>query len=339
MRWLLAEPGPGFSVADVHAGWMEGLRNIGEQVFTWNMGDRLAFYHTAHVKLDDETYRQAFSPEAATAHALDGLAASLFKIRPHVLFIVSGFFADFQLLDQARRTGTAVVLLCTEQPYETKRELELAEHVDLVLVNDPTNKALFDAVVPTTYAPHAYRPAIHCPGPTAAKPSDLVFCGTGYPSRVGFFESMDLSGLDVALAGNWMRVDERSPLRKHVVHDIDECFDNADAVQLYRASKVGINFYRREADSEEFEGWSMGPREVEMAAVGLPFVRDPRGEGDEILPMLPTFTSPEEAADQIRWLLAHDSERDALASKAREAIAERTFDAHAAKLLRLLTRE
>src|SRR6185369_3003862 len=120
------------------------------------------------------------------------------------------------------------------------------------------------------YAPHAYRPAVHCPGPTDAKASDLAFCGTGYPSRVEFLEAMDLNGIEVALAGNWMQLDEASPLRKYVVHDIDECFDNTEAVALYRAAKSSLNLYRKEGESSA--GWALGPREVELAATGVFFL-------------------------------------------------------------------
>ncbi len=74
---------------------------------------------------------------------------------------------------------------------------------------------------------------------------------------------------------------------------------------------------------------------MEMAACGLFFLRDPRPEGDEVFPMLPTFTSPEEAADLLRWHLAHEDERAKAARQAREAIADRTFTNHARSLLRL----
>lgn len=337
MRWLVCQPGPSFSVADVHAGWCEALRELGQHVEEFTLADRLVFYNEAYIKTDEGEYRKALDPEAAVHHALNGLAAGLFKFRPHVLLVVSGFFTDTDLLDQARNTGTTVVLLMTESPYEEERQLKLAAHADLVLLNDPTNIGRYEAVAPTVYAPHAYRPSIHCPGPTDEKPSDLVFVGTGYPSRIEFFEAMDLAGLDVALAGNWMRLTDTSLLRPAVVHDIDECFDNADAVPLYRASRCGINFYRREADAEDLiAGWSMGPREVELAACGLFFLRDHRGEGDQVLPMLPTFDGPDDASEQLRWWLRHDTQRQAAATKAREAIADRTFHNHAAKLLRLL---
>jgi len=269
--------------------------------------------------------------------ATNGLAAALFKVRPHVMLSVSTFFVDTNLLDQARASGTRVILLHTESPYENERQLKLAPHADLNLLNDPTGIEHFEAIAPTVYAPHAYRPSVHCPGRSDEPFSDLVFVGTGYPSRMAFFEAMDLDGLTMALAGNWMRLPDESKLRKMVVHDIDECFDNEDAVDLYRASRCGINLYRREAENENLvAGWSVGPREVEMAATGLFFLRDPRGEGDDLFPMLPTFTGPEDAAEQLRWWLEHPDARGIAAMKAREAVADRTFQHHAAKLLRLL---
>ncbi len=73
-----------------------------------------------------------------------------------------------------------------------------------------------------------------------------------------------------------------------------------------------------------------------MAACGLPFARDPRGESDELFPMLPAFTDPAEAGEQVRWLLADDDRRADLGAQARKAIADRTFHHHAAQLLGLL---
>jgi hypothetical protein len=80
----------------------------------------------------------------------------------------------------------------------------------------------------------------------------------------------------------------------------------------------------------------MGPREVEMAACGLFFATEPRGENREVLPMLPTFTTPEEAADLARWWAAHDTQRDDVAAAAQAAVSGRTFTNHAAKVLKHL---
>jgi spore maturation protein CgeB len=338
VRILVSHPGPGFSVADVYVGWVEALRAAGQQVLEFNLGDRLVFYDKACIEVDTGEYRKALTAEQAIEHAVNGLAAALYKTRPHVLLSISTFWPDVRLFDMARHVGTRVVLLHTESPYEDERQLKLAAHADLNLLNDPMHLEQFQALAPTVYAPHAYRPTIHCPGPTDEPAADLTFVGTGYPSRVEFLEAMNLDGVELALAGNWMNLLDDSPLRKHLVHDADECFDNEDAVGLYRAAKAGLNLYRREAEQPELaEGWAMGPREVEMAAAGLFFLRDPRGEGDDVFDMLPTFADPADASEQLRWWLRHDRQREAAALKARAAIEDRTFDNHAAKLLRLLT--
>jgi hypothetical protein len=80
----------------------------------------------------------------------------------------------------------------------------------------------------------------------------------------------------------------------------------------------------------------MGPREVELAACGSFFMREPRGEGDDLFPMLPTFTTPAEFESQLRWWLAHPQERKAAAVAAQAAIADRTFTNTAARLLSIV---
>lgn len=339
MRIVVAQPGPEWSVQDVYAGWCEALRLLGHQVYEFNLNDRLVFYDRAFMQVADGEYRKAVDDGDRVAElAVNGLAAMLWKIRPELLLVVSGFFVPGEMLDQARRYGTKVVLLHTESPYEDDRQLELAGHVDLNLLNDPTNMALFNLHGPTVYMPHGFRPAVHKPGPVRPDlASDFVFVGTGFPSRIHFLEQMDLDGIDVALAGNWQQLGKDSPLRKYVAHDISQCLDNADAIGLYQSAKAGINLYRREAQREDLvDGWSMGPREVELAACGLFFLRDPRPEGDQVLHMLPTFADPEDAGEQLRWWLAHDDERTEAARLAREAIADRTFEHHAARMLRLI---
>jgi spore maturation protein CgeB len=123
-------------------------------------------------------------------------------------------------------------------------------------------------------------------------------------------------------------------------HDIEECVPNYETAEVYRNAKCGINFYRREYDDADDAAtttpWAMGPREVEQAACGMFYLRDPRAEGDEVLHMLPTFSGPEDAGEQLRWWIAHEDEREQAALKAREAIADRTFTSNAKRLLELL---
>jgi hypothetical protein len=322
----------------VYTGWKEGLEASGVQVATYNLHDRLTFYDRTYIHVAESLFRKALEPEQAIDLAVNGLLSACYQYWPDLVIVVTGFLVKAEMLDLLRDRGHKVVLIHTEQPYETERELSLAAHADLNLLNDPANIQQFRTVAPSIYMPHAYRPHIHKPGlvdPEAA--ADFAFVGTGFKSRIEFFEAMNLDGVDVALAGNWQQLDEDSPLRKYLAHPIEQCCDNTEGVRLYQSSKAGLNLYRREADEGgSVEGWAMGPREVEMAATGLFFLRDPRGEGDEVLPMLPTFATPEDASEQLRWWLCHDGFREEAARQARAAVADRTFANHAKQLLGLL---
>lgn len=336
MKVLAVEPGPHFSVADVHHGLVGGFRQLGVQVASLNLGERLDFYANARMKRG-RRYRRAFSDEAAVHLASQSVLAACYQMQPDVVLFTSGFFIPLDLLDLIRSRGSRVVLWHTESPYEDDRQVERAEHADLNVLNDPTNLDRYPAG--TYYQPHSYDPDRHCPGP--AKPgfgSEFCFVGTGYPSRIQWLEAVDFTGVDVALAGNWQGLAEGSPLRKYLAHDITVCCDNSETVDLYRSTKVSLNLYRREANDDGLvDGWAMGPREVELAATGTFFLRHPRGEGDELLPMLPTVTDPAELGLALRWWLAHEDERVTAALAARAAVADRTFARAAGHLLRRLT--
>ena len=257
---------------------------------------------------------------------------------PDVVLLISGFWYDTLLLDAMRGRGMTVVLLHTETPYQTDEQLARAAHADVNLVNDPTGIELYREFGPAEYMPHAYRPSVHHPAPAgAAKKWDLSFVGTGFPSRVEFFEQMDLGGLDVNLAGPWLDLPPESPLRDWTMFEHEACVSNDETAEIYRRSRCGLNVYRRESEqAHEGEGWAMGPREIEMAACGLFFARDPRPESDELFPMLPSFSSPEEASEIIRWAVAYPRQRATAAAWARNAVEDRTFEANAKRLLKLL---
>lgn len=336
MKALIIHPGPDFSVADVHNGLLRGLRANGVDAREYNLHDRLNFYSEAHIERDGEM-RRAFATDAAIDMAAKGISAALYEWWPDVVIIVSGFFVPPFVWAVLARRPHHVVLWCTESPYEDDRQARPARYADTVILNDPLNLASFRAINPRSfYLPHSYDPAIHHPG---ARPPvhDFGFVGTGFPSRVRFFESVAWGDCRPVFAGNWQAVTDGSPLTPYLLHQRGECIDNADTADLYRACKVSANLYRQEATEESTaDGIAMGPREVELAACGTFFLRDPRPEGDDLFPMLPTFTGPGEFSDLLAWWLAHDDERNTAAAAARASVADRTFQATTANLLRLI---
>lgn len=335
MRLLLVRPGPNFSVQDVHNGYLAAFRGLGIHVEEFQLDDRLTFFSQVMLERDGEM-RRAFDPEAAVRMAAAGLKEVLYAFWPQVVVVTSGFFIPPDFYPLLRDRGHKLVALFTESPYEDDRQLERAEHFDLVLVNDPTNLEAFRAVNPNShYLPHSYDPLVHRPGPPVPDlECDVAFVGTGYPSRADWFRQVDWTGLDVRLGGHWAAWRDEPWFAERLVHPIDWCMDNVEAVDLYRSCKASLNLYRKEASEQATaDGWACGPREIELAATGTFFLREARGESDDLFPMLPTITGPGEVRELLDWWLAHDSARLRAADEARQAIADRTFTNHAKGIL------
>lgn len=331
MRTLVVEPGPNFSVADVHRGIVGGLAANGVTTRSFNLGDRLSFYTQAEIN-----GARAFEYEEACRLACQSIRAAAWDWGPDVVIVVSSFFVPPEVFVSLRNRGVHVVLWATESPYEDDRQIRQAPYVDTVVLNDPINIDEYRQQNPRTfYVPHGYDPAIHhAEGRTDEHP--FCFVGTGYPSRIEFLEKADLPDGSV-LAGNWQQVKDDSPLLPFLAHDRGVCIDNAETAALYRASQTTFNLYRREAMSPTLvEGWAMGPREVEAAACGVFMVRDSRPEGDALFPMLPVVSTPHELGDALRWAAANPDARKDAADKARAAIADRTFGNNVASFLRLI---
>lgn len=350
MRILVVAPGPAYSVKDVQIGWEKALRKQGHTVGTYNLSERMSFFAAAEWPefggLDVHDVVQL---------ATEQIGNVCYKFMPDMIFVISGFFIPESIWSIWRdRRWHKTVLVCTESPYEddTQFERTLRYEPDVVLLNDPINLMRFKSIHDNVYySPHAYDPDMHFPGPAREEfACDFSFVGTGYASRRDLFARVDWRGIDFNLAGNWKTV-AGTVLEDFVMHPINECFDNVDAADLYRSSKMSANLYRggntvtsgignigkKEANHPELnEGWAVGPREIELAACGTFFARESRPEGDELFPMLPIFTDARELTDIMRYYLEHDDKREDAALAARAAIQDRTFDAHAARLMQLL---
>lgn len=334
MRVLVVAPGSDFSVADVERGYTKALTALGCDVATYNLNDRLVYF--ANCVFNGRNLEGS----EIVLHAAWGLHGKLYEWWPDLLIVISGFYVLPFTWELLKTRPHRTVIVFTESPYEDDRQLNLVSEADpdIVILNDPTNRDRFDAIHDDVhYFPHAYDPDIHHPG-TTPRTTDFSFVGTGYPSRIRFLEQINFDGLHVELAGHWRNLS--SSLNSLLIHDPEECYPNEDAAEIYRRTKVSANLYRGndpiEANGPDLmSGWACGPREIELAACETYFLREPRGEGDDLFPMLPTFTEPAEFTEQLRWALAHDHARDKAAKEAREAIADRTFDANARRLLNM----
>lgn len=339
MRIVAVQPGPAWSVADCHAGWVEAFRQLGCHVVEFNTHDQFMFYENAHIRNGAGDWVTAIEGSESQAVAVSKhLESVLYEAWPDVVFVTYGTQLDPRTFQLARERGHVVVMYHTEAPYEDDARLKWAEAgvADLWLINDPTNIEQWRQAWPhVAYLPHSYRPALHKPADVMPR-RDVCFVGTGFPSRTAWFRRyFDALGTDpkVELFGNWTSIPPGHKVGSHVIEG--DGFDNPRTTRIYQTSRVGLNLYRKEATATA-DGWAMGPREVEMAACGLFFLTEERGENREVLPMLPTFDSPEDCAEQSRWWLEHPAKREAAAREARAAIAEWTFENRARQVLRML---
>ena len=337
MRALVVNPGPNFSVADVARGWARGLADLGVQVRTFELDKLLDYFAYAYTDRNGEIVKAHTETEAIQL-AAGQIKAACYDWWPDLVIVVSGFFMYPQLVDIMRDRHRHVVLLCTESPYEDEAQLQKAAWYDGVVLNDPTNLDAFAEVCdgPALYAPHAYDPAVHYRAP-AKHHADVSWIGTCYPSRAAFLEQVDWSGLDVSFGGNFK--DAPESLLRFVGHEPEECVDNDVTAEVYRGSLASFNIYRAETNgqlSDSADGYSMGPREVEMARCGLWFARQSRPESDEVFPMLPTFSDPQELGDQLRWAIANPEARMMAVERAFAAVEDRTFPNNARALLQAL---
>ncbi len=334
------------------------MRGLGHQVKTYATNERLSFYAQAHVPDysvpppedgSERPLRKAMNDDEAVLAAMQGLSHELYTFWPELVLFVSGFFTQARTFEMIRSRRQKIVILHTESPYQDDEQLLRAQFADVNLLNDPSNLDEYKAVAPSFYMPHAYDPEVHYPATTELTESDFAFIGTMFRTRQDFFEKMVaaippdvLPRPRITLGGSgWDQPEmDSSPLLGYLGHPRNECVTNTETARAYRASRAGINFYRREGEAlHKGQGWAMGPREVEMAACGLPFLRDPRPESDAVFPFLPSFSSPEEAADKLLRLLAAEGLRESLGDMARKAIENRTFDNHARELMRILEKQ
>ena len=357
-RILLIHPGPSFSVADVYRGWEKALKKLGHQVMTFNTDDlgRLIYY--GMTALPDQTsptcpsckqkiFRSPWTNDDQPRQmALKGVFETSYVFWPEIIFFVSAFFFEKSSLQVLKSRGHKLVMLHTESPYQDDEQMERGQFADLNLLNDPANLEAWKALGPAAaYMPHAYDPDIHYPAPDPKSyECDLCFIGTGFKSRRDFFGKMNFSAFTVALGGGGWGDAIDEPENAHILdwlgHDPNHCVTNEEAARIYRLSRMGINVYRQESETaHEGEGWACGPREIEMAASQLFYLRDPRPEGDELFEgILPTFSSPAEASELARYWAspAKDANREQLAREARAVIADRTFDNHALYAMKLM---
>lgn len=333
MRILTVEPGPEFSVSDVHNGYVKAFKQLGHQVRNFNLGDRITFAENALPPMPAKE-------KTATAARMvaEQLRAACFDFWPELVVITSAFLIPPETFDIIRDRQIKIAVILTESPYEDPTQIGIAARSDLAIINDPINLDRYRQHQPNTfYIGHAYDPEQH--RPQIINPdyqADFGFVGTGFPSRVQFLEQVNFEGLTVKLAGNWQQLDATSKLNRYLLQHPSGSFPNSETVRFYSSIKISANIYRKEGADNHLTGYACGPREIELAAVGTFFLRESRPESDELFSMLPVYESAEHFSELVKEWSVNDRQRQQAARLAQLAVKPRTFTNNALALLERL---
>jgi spore maturation protein CgeB len=346
-KLLLVGSGSPYSTFDVEQGYLKALRGLGHDVGYYALDKRIVFAEGYHEAL----WRRLGKPQEGKPTPGDTLYVAGEEILQRAAYykvdwviVVAGRLLHPNVWHALRNVGIKTCLIGTENPYDDPFYAELAPLVNVLTVNERSSVAPLQAASLATrvaYLRHAYDPERHHPGAEAAgvPAHDVVFVGSDFPERVRTLAAVDWSGVDLALYGNWRATRSRK-VKAHVRGGIQA---NVTTAALYRKAKIGLNLYR------SGQGWgrdtppvaradSLNPRALELAACGAFQISDYRPEVAEVFgDAVPTFRTPGELQELVRYYLAHADERQALAARLPGLVAGQTYESRARQLTAILT--
>jgi len=328
----------------VEAGLRFGLKAHGVHVVPFRLDQRIDFAHKWlsvmwRRKRKDDPALPKPQQQDVIYHAGVGALEMALRHNVDVVLIVSAMYLHPDVIVLMKRAGLRITVLFTESPYDEEQELRVAALVDGCWTNERSSVPKFRAVNPRAgYLAHAWHPERHLVA--ARDPNiathDVVFIGSGFHERVAWFNSIDWTGIDLGLYGNWDAVG----LSRHVKAAVrGGVVNNEQSAHLYRAAKIGLNLYRQS------RGWgrgtpvilhaeSLNPRAYELAACGVFHLSECRAEVGEVFgDLVPTFTTPSEAAVLIRMWLARECERLRVAAQLPACVAEASWTQRAATVI------
>jgi spore maturation protein CgeB len=341
MRVLVIHPGASTSTADVHNGYVTALERAGHEVKLYHLDariDRAGQWLKFNYRKSRQQQPDVPKPSAADVLYWAGVwsVEMALRLQPDWVLVMSGMYLlkdTMILLRRATRSFGRMALLCTESPYDDDAQQLVAPLFDVVFTNERVSVPRLRQVNPATfYLPHAYDPERHAPAePPAETPRhDVVFVGSLFQERIELLQAVDWSGIDLGLYGSFTLLGSRNPLRQYVRSKVP--ITNERAVDLYRAAKIGLNLHRtsmgfgRDAPRIALAE-SLNPRAYELAACGVFQISDARREVGMVLgDGVPTFTTPAELGRLVRHYIEHETDRQALAERARLQVQGQTFD-------------
>ncbi len=350
LRCLLLHPGASWSTADVYDGLLYGLRLNGAYVEPYRLDKRIESSRKAlsalyRMRRKDDPAMLPPNTADIMYHAGVGALEMALRQQVDVVIVVSAMLLHPDVILMMKRAGLKVTVLFTESPYDHEHEMRIAAMVDGCWTHERCMVPDFRTVnAHAGYLAHAWHPEKHFVSARSISdlPShDVVFVGSGFAERVTWFNAIDWTGIDLGLYGTWKNLG----LKPQVLDCVKGTqITNETAASLYRRAKIGLNLYRTS------KGWgkgavritkaeSLSPRAYELAACGSFHLSEYRAEVREVFgDLVPTFSSPTEAAALIRLWLTLPEERARVAAALPASVAEASWGVRAKTVLGDLSR-
>ncbi|MDA2915526.1 glycosyltransferase [Nitrospinae bacterium AH_259_B05_G02_I21] len=260
------------------------------------------------------------------------------ELRPDLILVLEGKGFEPETLSEARRTsGARLVNWGLFGPTGIAESAERARHYDLFCTTSRVALAEHRrlGVEPSIYLPFAaeaesYKPRTLSAAERARFGCEVGFVGIWYAERQRLFEA--LTGFDLAIYGpRWGH--KRIPSRRLLAHVRGEGLYGGDVVAFYQAAAVNVNVHAWHGVAPS----GMNMRCFDVPACGGFLLTDAVEELGEVFTPgreVEVFADAEELADKVRYYLAHEDERRAIASRGREVVtAGHTYRHRMAELL------
>jgi spore maturation protein CgeB len=346
MKILLIHPGAHHSTADVEAGLRYGLEYAGVEIVQFRLDNRIPasqrFLHTQWRRAR-KTNPAIEKPTWADVVYQAGMPVIERALRNQVdvVLVVSAMLLHPDIIILLKRAGFLVAAVFTESPYDLTQELAIAKLVDCCWTNERSCLGAFQAVNPHAgYLPAAWHLLRHTPTAGSEMPDvpshDVVFVGSGFPSRIDWLSKVDWTGIDFGLYGTWQDVPSRHALRPFIHQG---AIENTAAIALYRHARITLNLYRggvvlSSTKTLSAPGESLNPRAYELAASGIFHLSEWRAEVPDVFGnLVPMFKTPQDASALIRLWLQRDQDRVAMASALPAVVAESSWVARASRVI------
>lgn len=356
MRVLLVHPGATWSVQDCYVGLRRGLEECGVEVFPYRLDERLGaaqeWIKFSQKKINGkEITDDDIDLGDLYYQASKGAVIRALEIAADVVINVSGLLFEARALVCLQRAKIPVLIYGTESPYDDDLYERLGSICQWLTVNerasvDPLQSAISasGSQCQVSYLPLGFDPTIHYPGVnhgTTQNAHDVVFVGTFFPGRIAFMESIDWSNIDIGFYGAAHWLDDYSPLWKKFYGGI---VDNRVTMDLYNNSKIVLNLFRDDSSLREGEfvkvrgAEGVNPRMIECAAIGKFMISEYRPCVEEIFgDRVPTFRTPDELENLIKYWLQKDSERDIIESELPGCVTDFSYTTRAREIVKIIS--